>query len=42
MEPKHRTLIQAAAIALMIALVVVTHEPPAPIDGAHAELIAHE
>ncbi|MEZ4807366.1 MAG: hypothetical protein R2815_07805 [Flavobacteriales bacterium] len=32
MEPKYLTLIQAAAIALVLSLVVVTRDP-APVKG---------
>lgn len=28
MEPKYRTLIQAAALAVILALVISTHEAP--------------
>lgn len=42
MEPKHLTLIQAAAIALVLSIVVVNHEPAqANTDGQPELAVAH-
>ena len=41
MEPKYRTLIQAAAIALLLGVVVHFYEPEAPGSTVTAELSIH-
>ncbi|MEO8587986.1 MAG: hypothetical protein ABI432_01340 [Flavobacteriales bacterium] len=38
MEPKYRTLIQAAVILVLLAIVVVVHEHPADGQAANTEL----
>lgn len=38
MEPKYRTLIQAAVILVLLAIVVVVHEQPGEAGSAHTEL----
>lgn len=38
MEPKYITLLQAAAIAILLAVVVVAYEPPIGNEAAQPEL----
>lgn len=38
MEPKYITMLQAAAIAALLALVVVTYEPPTDQISSEAEV----
>ncbi|MBP6311555.1 MAG: hypothetical protein KA408_04745 [Flavobacteriales bacterium] len=38
MEPKYLTMIQAAAIAALLAIVVVTYEPPSDQNSSEAEI----
>ncbi|HQV51201.1 MAG TPA: hypothetical protein PK735_11780 [Flavobacteriales bacterium] len=38
MEPKYLTLIQAAAIAALLAIVVVTYEPPTDQISSEAKV----
>lgn len=38
MEPKYITLIQAAAIAILLAVVVVAYEPPGEQEALQPEM----
>lgn len=38
MEPKYRTLIQAAVILVLLAIVVVVHDQPGAAGSANTEL----
>lgn len=42
MEPKYRTLIQAAVIVVLLAIVVVVHKHPGDVKAPGTEMAAQD